>query len=341
MNRRGAAWDKVVGGLGKRSIALAALIGGAFLAWAVSFYAPGVMDRITGLFHDDPRPPPSVEITVAPEFNSAWLFPSTRDALGEPPAKYCDSNEYRRWLRTAKATPTANMFAVTLKANTDATAIVEGMSVRVLERRRPLEGIVLDCPIGGPGDGGPIGTATINLDHARPSIAYTESYNEPTKRLAFKLVKGVDQFLIINGESTRSLVTWEASLLLSVDGERSAWASSTSEPEPKRSSPPAQGPTLASPLAVAQVEASQSPSLPTADGLRTPGTAAWASMTWRGGDPDRRSMTSQDRAPTHPATPGSASRESDVSGALRLAHRRAPRPSPRLSRLTARAMASR
>lgn len=221
MKRRRARRTGVAKVVSKRSIAVAALIGAAFLAWAVPFYAPGMVKQITSLFRQDPPQPPPVQVTVAPEFSSIWLFPSTRSALGDPPAEYCDTNEYRRWLRTAKATPTFNDFGVVLRANTDATVIVEGMSIRVLKRLRPLGGILLDCPIGGGGGGvGPIGFATINFDHARPSIAYTDAYGEPTKRLTFRLEKGIDQHLSIRGESETSFVTWEASLLLTVDGQR-------------------------------------------------------------------------------------------------------------------------
>jgi hypothetical protein len=69
---------------------------------------------------------------------------------------------------------------------------------------------------------GPVGSATIDLDRPTPSIAYETPTGEPIKRLAFKLEKGVDQFLIINinAKSKRNHVSWAASLLLLVDGVR-------------------------------------------------------------------------------------------------------------------------
>jgi hypothetical protein len=166
------------------------------------------------------RPLPEVQTTVAPEFSSTWLFPSAPTALGKPPAAECSENKYRLWLQRSGAIPTFNSFSVTLRANTDATVIVEGMSIRVLKREPRLAGILLDCPIGGPGGRGPIGSATINLDRAKPSVTYTERYDEPTSRLTFILEKSVPEFVVVKAKSTRDFVTWEASLLLSVDGVR-------------------------------------------------------------------------------------------------------------------------
>lgn len=162
---------------------------------------------------------PEVQIRVGPEFNGTWLYPSTRSDLGDPPTGFCDTNEYWSWLRAKKAVPAGNSFTVTLSSNTESTVIVEGMSVQVRDRRPPLAGILLECAIGDGGTGW-VGSAIIDLDRATPSIAYTGPTEEPIKRLAFKLEKGVDQFLIINANSRRSHVTWDASLLLLVDGVR-------------------------------------------------------------------------------------------------------------------------
>lgn len=203
----------------KRIVAVSALVGAAVLTWAVSFYAPGVAGKVTGLFREDPPPTPEFQIRVGPEFNGTWLYPSTRSDLGNPPTEFCDTNEYWSWLRASKAVPAANSFAVILRSNTESTVIVEGMSVQVRDRRPPLAGILLECAIGGGGPG-PVGSATIDLDRPTPSIAYETPTGEPIKRLAFKLEKGVDQFLIINAKSKRNHVSWDASLLLLVDGVR-------------------------------------------------------------------------------------------------------------------------
>jgi hypothetical protein len=204
----------------KRIVAVSALVGAAVLTWAVSFYAPGVAGKVTGLFREDPPPTPEFQIRVGPEFNGTWLYPSTRSDLGNPPTEFCDTNEYRSWLRTSKAVPAANSFAVILRSNTESTVIVEGMSVQVRDRQPPLDGILLECAIGGGEGPGPVGSATIDLDRPTPSIAYETPTGEPSKRLAFKLEKGVDQFLIINARSKRNHVSWDASLLLLVDGVR-------------------------------------------------------------------------------------------------------------------------
>jgi len=171
------------------------------------------------LFREDPPPTPEFQIRVGPEFNGTWLYPSTRSDLGNPPTEFCDTNEYWSWLRASKAVPAANSFAVILGSNTESTVIVEGMSVQVRDRRPPLAGILLECAIGGWG-AGPVGSATIDLDRPTPSIAYETPTGEPIKRLAFKLEKGVDQFLIIDAKSRRNHVSWDASLLLLVDGVR-------------------------------------------------------------------------------------------------------------------------
>jgi hypothetical protein len=110
---------------------------------------PGVADKVTGLFREDPPPTPELQIRVGPEFNGTWLYPSTRSDLGNPPTEYCDTNEYGSWLRASKAVPAANSFVVILRSNTASTVIVEGMSVQVRDRRPPLDGILLECAIGG------------------------------------------------------------------------------------------------------------------------------------------------------------------------------------------------
>ena len=68
----------------KRIVAVSALVGAAVLTWAVSFYAPGVAGKVTGLFREDPPPTPEFQIRVGPEFNGTWLYPSTRSDLGNP-----------------------------------------------------------------------------------------------------------------------------------------------------------------------------------------------------------------------------------------------------------------
>lgn len=204
--RLAVALAAILAGVGTAIVQFVVNEGGS----AIKKHAPDLLARNT----------PPIQITVAPEFSGKWVLPSNPDTLGKPPRTACYKNEYRRWLQESKAIPTFNAFAVSLKANTDATVIVEGMAIDVLKRRRPITGMLLDCAIGGPGDAGPIGTATINLDRAKPSITYADQYDEQIKRLSFKLERDVDEFVIINAESTRSFVTWQASLILTVDGKR-------------------------------------------------------------------------------------------------------------------------
>jgi hypothetical protein len=164
------------------------------------------------------QPLPDVQWVIGPEFSSTWLFPLAPTELGRPPT-HCDENDYRLWLQDSGAIPTFNSVAVALKANTDASVIVEGMSIRVLSRKRPPRaGFLVDCAIGGPGGRGPIGTATINLDRAKPAIAYADQYGERIPRLTFILERGVTELVMIRAESTESFITWEGSLLVLVGG---------------------------------------------------------------------------------------------------------------------------
>jgi hypothetical protein len=117
---------------------------------------------------------------VGPEFHGTWLYPCTRSDLGNAPTECCDPNEYLNWLRWSKAVPASNSFTVTLRSNTESTVIVEGMSVQPRERRPPLAGILLECAIGGDEVTGWVGSATIDLDRATPSITYTRPTANPS-----------------------------------------------------------------------------------------------------------------------------------------------------------------
>jgi len=77
----------------KRIITVSALVGAAVLTWAVSFYAPGVADRVTGLFREDPPPTPELQIRVGPEVNGAWLYPVHLKRPRQSPTEFCDTNE--------------------------------------------------------------------------------------------------------------------------------------------------------------------------------------------------------------------------------------------------------
>jgi hypothetical protein len=107
---------------------------------------------------------------------------------------------------------------VSIKVNTDAIVLFKGIEVHVLDRSPPVRGTILDCPVG---DGPPPLLAEVDLEPSPARITYyREDGGTRSSTLTYKISKGEAFTLPMIAFSASHTITWNATLVLTVDGVR-------------------------------------------------------------------------------------------------------------------------
>jgi hypothetical protein len=199
-------------------IAVGAFIATTLFATALAYYFPGISHSTREALAPSPTsaPPRPLEIKVEPPRSNQWIINQPIDKLGSPPG-YCDTDGYYTWVRNLEAIPSYNKIYITITAKADTVVVVTGLQVRVLDRKPALRGIVLDCPVG---DAEELKSITVDLDKRVPIAELATEDERPTTHFDLRIKKGTSEVFVLWAASKKALVTWEADLILSVNGER-------------------------------------------------------------------------------------------------------------------------
>ena len=175
---------------------------------------------VPGIVHSVERrldPPADVRVIVAESLSNYLVVKQPLASLGTPPG-HCSSNEYLAWARNLHGVQGFNDVAVSIKVNTDAIVLFKGIEVHVLDRSPPVRGTVLHCPVG---DGPPPLSADVDLESSPAKITYyRDDRDTKSSNLTYKISKGQDFTLPMDAFSTSHTITWNATVVLTIDGRR-------------------------------------------------------------------------------------------------------------------------
>jgi hypothetical protein len=194
--------------------ALAAAIG-----WVVVEGLTGVKTELT---REDPvlisySSDPALFEKGQPDWTGySYVIPRSPQRLASPPRGKCRAR--RSWaygLNGADAGFTK--LRVTAEGRAGGTVLIDSIEVKVLERRKPLSGSHVVCPVGG---GTPeLRGVAIDLDRQPPTFQYADPRGEP-RNFAFTLKKGEVETFDIEAYAERCYCQWTARFVFVASGKR-------------------------------------------------------------------------------------------------------------------------
>jgi len=208
--RAGAILSAVIAFLG-----LGGLVGAKLLGW----FDATVIDRerVSIAVAEDPRE----YLSDLPNWESfEWVFPTeTRASLPRPPSDDC--RERWPWAQKLNGVDALqSRIRVYVTGDGIEDVILDGIRVRIHQRREAIKGVYARCVVGGASISPR--QILIDLDPRKPRLTYSAQGGGTSKPFAFAFPKGKTEREVFDvvGYSTRCACTWDIALTFRVGDKR-------------------------------------------------------------------------------------------------------------------------
>jgi hypothetical protein len=206
----------------KPSRAVAAVLAGAILGWAVTYFAPGIFSWVKGVSGQSPIRVRVDNPQVGYLRNAAYLppgfvIPRPINELDAPPESYRLEDRYKWAYTRGGVDANTTEYDIVVQGRSASPVIIEGVRVNVLSRRPPVQGVHIRDQGGDLVD---VRALSIDLDKDPPELSLQDGYEGKKWNFPLQVSETEIEYIHVFAGTEKYDVEWTVSLDYSANDKR-------------------------------------------------------------------------------------------------------------------------